>query len=228
MKRKLWFILGKVRIYFISGLLVLLGVFWTFLEFGNISDATQISHVSAKNITSDKKETKSKDHHFNLQINSEYLAMLKNKNQELVAGNNQKFGGDMSKSSINLHVEVPNATYADNNRKEYQATTKGVVKSISGNFNFNGIGTLHKIRLSNGEWIYSGMFEGNFKNRKDEETFTLTLRYNPETEESDVVFVSGLLGNTGILPFGQPFLMEEELDEIQNTVAKPVLTESGE
>lgn len=56
----------------------------------------------------------------------------------------------------------------------------------------------------------------------------LTLRHNPETDESDVVMTSGLLGNTGILPFGQPFLMEDRLDEIQAIITKPVSVESSE
>ena len=220
--------MGKVKIYLISGLLILIGFFWTFLKFGDLSEATQINVNANKNEATVKVDMQAKKLHLNLPVNNEYLTMLNNNNQELVAGNNQKFGGDLSKSSINLHIEDLNATYEDNNRVEYEATTKGVVKAISGNYNFNGTGTLHKVRLSNGEWIYSGMFVGSINNQKGEETFTLTLRYNPTTDESDVVFVSGLLGNTGILPFGQPFLMEEKLVEIQNIIAKPVHVESGE
>lgn len=141
--------------------------------------------------------------------------MLNSSNQELVEGNNNKFGGDLGKSSINIHVEDLKLLQMTSKKEEYEANTKGVIKSITGNYNFNGSGMLYKIKLSNGEWVYSGSFEGIFKNKSNEENFVITIRYNPDTEESDIVFVSGLLGNTGILPFGQPFIMEDELAEIQ-------------
>ncbi|MEZ7171726.1 hypothetical protein [Sporosarcina sp. OR05] len=216
--------MGKVKVYFITVLLLSIGFVLMYLEFGTTNEKTQKANATKNE---DHVEMEANKLHFNLSVNNEYLTMLHNRNQELVAGNKEKFGEDMSKSSIDLHVDLK-TTYANDEREEYEAAVKGVVKSVAGDNNFNGAGTLHKVKLSNNEWIYSGSFEGTSTTQNGEETFMLTLRYNPATEESDVVFTSGLLGNTGILPFGQPFLMEDQLDEIQAIIAKPVSVESTE
>lgn len=216
--------MGKVKIYFITGLLLLIGFVLIYLEFGASNEKTQNANTSK---SEDHVDVQANKLHFYLPVNNEYLTMLHNRNQELVTGNKEKFGEDMSKSSIDLHIDLK-TTYAKDEREEYEATVKGFVKSVDGDNNFNGTGTLHKVKLSNKEWIYSGFFEGSSTTQNGKETFMLTLRHNPETDESDVVMTSGLLGNTGILPFGKPFLMEDRLDEIQAIIAKPVSVESTE
>lgn len=200
----------------VSGLFILLCAFWISIEIPFKTEAMEDKqHKIVQKTTSNTKNSTQNDLHFNLKVNTEYLRLLNSSNQELVEGNNNKFGGDLGKSSINIHVEDLKLLQTTSKKEEYEANTKGVIKSITGNYNFNGSGMLYKIKLSTGEWVYSGSFEGTFKNKSNEENFLITIRYNPDTEESDIVFVSGLLGNTGILPFGQPFIMEDELAEIQ-------------
>lgn len=157
--------------------------------------------------------------HLNLDVNEEYLDLVNTQSEELSQGTENKFGGNGKNSSINVHFTDFKPFEVIEGRESYEGFTKGVIKTPDGNFNFNGEGLIYKVKLQNGEWIYSGSFEGGFKNKIKDETFTISIRYNSETEESDITFVSGLLGDTGILPFGQPFLFQEEIEEINNILS---------
>lgn len=217
----------KKSFYLVSGFFILLSAFWISVEFSVKTEAVEDKQPQTVQKNASKAENSiPKNLHFNLKVNTEYLELINNSSQELVEGNSNKFGGDLGKSSINIHIKDFRILQTTNNKEEYEASTKGVIKSITGNYNFNGTGMMYKIKLSTGEWVYSGSFEGTFKNKSNEENFVITIRYNPNTEESDIVFASGLLGNTGILPFGQPFIMEEELAEIQAITVQT--EESGE
>jgi len=156
--------------------------------------------------------------HLNLNVNEEYLALVSNQSEGMAEGNQEKFGKDINKSSINVHFTDFKSILTQENREDFEVSTKGVIKSPNGNFNFTGQGFVYKVKLSNGEWIYSGSFEGSFKNKVKDETFTISMRHNSETKESDVVFVSGVIGDSGVLPFGKPFLFEDELAEIEDII----------
>lgn len=107
--------MGKVKVYFITVLLLLIGFVLMYLEFGTTNEKTQNANATKNE---DHVEVEANKLHFNFSVNNEYLTMLHNRNQELVAGNKEKFGENMSKSSIDLHVDL-NTTYANDEREEY-------------------------------------------------------------------------------------------------------------
>ncbi|KAA0957598.1 hypothetical protein ACQKDD_17840 [Planococcus kocurii] len=155
---------------------------------------------------------------FNLNLNETYYDLVIASGGELGKGNANKFGGDIKKSSINISVDNMELVEENENKKLYNANTSGVIKSPTGNFNFSGKGEIYKVKLSTGDWVYSGSFEGDFKNKATNETFTISMRHNIDSGEVDVVFVSGVLGDTGVLPFGKPFLLDDKIIEIEETI----------
>lgn len=159
-------------------------------------------------------------YNFSLKLNEEYLNLVNSKSSELSKGNNEKFGGDISKSSIDVQLFDLEETVKEEKNIEYSSGFKGVIKTLNGNFAFEGAGYLNKFTISEDREIYTGNYEGKIKNKKGTDTLTLSLRFDPETEETDIVVVSGVMGDTGILPFGQPFLFDKELNEINALAEK--------
>lgn len=159
---------------------------------------------------------KKEKYHFNVDVNKEYLDLIQTQSPNLLEEGNNKFGGDLSKSSLNVHfTDFEEAIRINENTFKQDSNFKGVVKTISGNFNFSGSGTMYTFELSNGELIKVGEYKGDIKNKKSDDTFTLSIRFNPKTDEVDIVGVSGLAGDgLATLPFGNPFLYDNDLDEI--------------
>lgn len=152
--------------------------------------------------------------HFNLKLNEDYLKLVERKSPELSKGNANKFGGDITKSSLDVQFfDIVEIEKKENNIS-YESQIKGVIKTSSGNFNFKGDGDLNELTLSDGSQLFVGNYEAIIKNKQGENILTLSLRYDPNTEEIDIVVVSGVVGDTGILPFGQPFLLDDKLNEI--------------
>lgn len=152
--------------------------------------------------------------HLNLDLNEEYLNLVSEKSEKLVEGNDEKFGKDTKKSKIDLQITDLSEVQSHSNFIEYNTNLKGHIKTPSGNFNFTGTGELFLTQIFEDKWIYTGSYVGTIKNKKGEETLNISLRYDPETKESDVVVVSGVVYESGILPFGKPFLFDKDLNEI--------------
>lgn len=156
--------------------------------------------------------------HLKLAINEENLTFLKSHSGDIAADNNNKFGGDVSKSSLDIQIYDLVELLTEDELESYTANIKGVVKTNEGNFNFIGEGELFKTQITEVGWVYTGSFEGEIRNKKGNETVNISLRHNPETDESDVVVVGGVVGNTGVLPYGQPFLYDNHLTEIKEKI----------
>lgn len=154
----------------------------------------------------------------NLDLNEYYMNLISEKSSELSKGNGEKFGKDILKSKLNIQIYDFQLTEELAKREHYEAKVKGVIKAPTGNFNFEGDGDINKVMLDSNKEIYSGSFKGNVKNIKGDDVVTISFRYNPKTKESDVTVVSGFVGDTGILPFGSPFLYEEDLVEIREII----------
>lgn len=165
-----------------------------------------------------------KELHFNLGIDTHVLEFFERENKSIGEANTNKMGFGLEKSSMNVYFfdfkNIEATTLAEKNYEEFDAKTKGVMRTPEGNFNFESDGYLHVVKLSDEQTIYSGRFKGNFKNKQTEEAFFLTMRFNPETEQIDVSFTSGVIGDNAILSFGKSFITDAQFNEIEETIRR--------
>lgn len=162
-------------------------------------------------VTGFKKEEKL---HFNLSLNEEYLDMVQSKNSDFKKDTDEKFGSNTKETKINLSIDNIVEVKSFSDFTENTADAKGVIKTPSGNFAFRSTGLLYKMILSDNKTIYYGDFQGTINNKVKEDVVNISMRYNPDTEETDISFVSGIVYETAILPFGNPFLFDDDLDLI--------------
>lgn len=212
-------------------LMSLLGLFFLGLVLIFIFDISKGEEVAPNEVvTTASKQTDNvyysidKKLHFNLGIDTHVLEFFERENKSIAEANTKKMGNGLEKSSINVHFfdfkNTEGTTLAEKNYEEFDAKTKGVIKTPEGNFNFESDGYLHVVKLSDEQTIYSGRFKGNFKNKQTEEAFFLTMRFNPETEQIDVSFTSGVIGDNAILSFGKSFITDAQFNEIEETIRR--------
>lgn len=181
---------------------------------GSTVEATESASTLKSSLISNKL-------HFNLGINKQALEFFM-QNEEYAKPLENKIGRSLEKSSINIQFydfkRTTEKTLETNNLEEYSNFAKGVIKTPEGNFNFQGHGDLYLVKLESGEVIYQSTIDGNFKNKKSDENFSISMRYNPNTEDIDISFVSGLIGDSAILSFGTPFISDAEFNEIADKI----------
>ena len=217
MKNKLINLIGIIVLF--SAVIVMISFFTDFEKTSEENSEEMVVRASNSEI-----EDMEQKLHFNLGINTETLDFINNNYQEISEANQTKIGKTIEKSSINIQFfDVEKASensLLEDDFDVYSTKTKGVIKTTEGNFNFEGSGDLYRVALSNNEIIYSSHLSGSFKNKKAEEEFTISMRYNPSTEQIDINFVSGVLGDSAILPFGKAFLTESQAIEIEEIIRK--------
>ncbi|WP_342528738.1 hypothetical protein MKY84_06400 [Chryseomicrobium sp. FSL W7-1435] len=156
---------------------------------------------------------------FNEKINLTFYEDLKTNQTDLIEFNNEKFGRDLDKSSINFKINDLIVRQENSRFTELSATGQGVLHLPEGNFDFNFEGMVYKVTLSNGKVILSGGLEGDIVNKAGEDKININLLYDYSTEKVYLGVTNGHHGELAALPFGNSKLSLDEINEINSLIA---------
>ncbi|WP_227394375.1 hypothetical protein [Jeotgalibacillus aurantiacus] len=177
----------------------------------------ELSESEVKEASSDEAavlESATEKMQFELDLNMEYLQMVLDNSPLLSEKNDEKLGTDLEGTQLEIEFNNFITLIESQNGSLYETEVEGTILSTDGNFDLNGNGEMYKVQLDDGSTIYEGSYKGDINTKAGEDTFNLTLRYNPDTEEIDIVITSGVIYETAILPFGTPFLLQPALDDL--------------
>lgn len=168
-----------------------------------------------------KKATEQKDEKiiFDLEINKEDLDLFQNSDHPVVKNNDQLFGTAVEESSLQMtiHLSKRKTAYKTDKLIDYRARVNGKIINKKTPIEFTAEETISLITLKDGRQIYIGHLTGKpTKDSKGVTHMTISFRKDANSDDVDVSINVGIIGNSSLLLFGKPFLLDEEIYEYQD------------
>ncbi|GIP29117.1 hypothetical protein J23TS9_42470 [Paenibacillus sp. J23TS9] len=164
----------------------------------------------------------SKGEKFNLKLDANERTIEALKNNPVTTNNNRKFEGKESESQMHLNLTL------DNNVNRVNDLFSTVPVDASGNlildkaYPFKGSGEMNLLSF-NGREIYYGRIEINMNHANGEDKGIISIRYEPSSGKIDATLTSGDIEDIAVIPFGQPFLTDADLDNIDSILSTGTL-----
>ncbi|MDT3426636.1 hypothetical protein J2Z22_002162 [Paenibacillus forsythiae] len=149
---------------------------------------------------------------FNLKADANTQALENLKENPVFQSNEKKFKNLDKKAKVLIDLSLRNKQEVKENYDLLDASITGNI-ILDKAYPFTGEGQLSLISFDNRS-VYYGSIDINMRTPLGDDFGSLSMRYEPGTNQLDISVTSGDINDSAMIPFGTPFLTWDDLEKV--------------